>query len=173
MRDLSLRQPHGSLLVTGAKPFETRHWATKVRGEILLHAAQRKITGEELQEYLHTPWYQCGLAPLNGLAVDFTAPPSKWVTAADLAYGAFVGIGELVGCIRTEEMTGAQRVLARGFGDFSPGRFAWKFVNVRRFARAIPGKGRQGFFFAAVDLRGVEVIEVTDGEGRLVEKAKG
>jgi hypothetical protein len=65
VRALSLWQPHGSLLVTGAKPFETRGRLTKVRGEILLHASARCIF-DEMTFWLSKPNYRAGLAPLVG-----------------------------------------------------------------------------------------------------------
>jgi hypothetical protein len=55
----------------------------------------------------------------------------------------------LINCIPTDDMTIEQTVRSRGFGDFRSGRFAWEFANVYRYAKPIPFKGHQGFFFAA------------------------
>ena len=41
MKCLSLWQPWASLVVIGAKRFETRSWPTNYRGPLLIHAAQR------------------------------------------------------------------------------------------------------------------------------------
>ena len=157
MRALSVHQPHGSLLITGAKPFETRNRLTHVRGEILLHASQH-CSKTLVQQYLDDPYYKAGLQPLVGGKLMFPILP---VTIDDLAFGAFIGIGELVNCFRCEDLTEAQRAESRSFGDFSKGMFAWEFRNIRRFKTPILGKARQGFFFAAVDLRGNELIPVT------------
>ena len=73
MKALSFSQPHGSLLTTGAKPYETRNRRTKVRGEILLHASVRFVRGE-WNYYMAHPEYRQGLAPLLGLPLDFTDP---------------------------------------------------------------------------------------------------
>ncbi len=159
MRALSLWQPHGSLLITGAKPFETRGRKTNVRGEILLHAAQRCVKWE-MAQYLGDLHYQLGLQPLLGYRLNFNRVPQEEVTTAHLPFGAFIGIGTLVNCIRVEDMTQKQIEQAQGFGDFSKGRFAWEFRNVRRFRTPIPARGHQGFFFAAVDLRKNELIPV-------------
>lgn len=170
MRALSLWQPHGSLLVTGAKPFETRGRMTHVRGEVLLHVASRCVF-DEMAFFLSKPDYRSGLAPLLGLKIDYSNPPEgveycipggcrdkkfktpqervifeKWL--AVIPFRDFVGIGEIINCFKTEDMSPQQLVRSRGFGDFSPGRFAWEFANVRRFTRPIPGKGHQGFWFA-------------------------
>jgi hypothetical protein len=37
---LSIRQPWAALLVSGLKTIEVRSWLTKIRGSILIHAAQ-------------------------------------------------------------------------------------------------------------------------------------
>lgn len=147
MRALSFHQPHGSLLSTGAKPFETRNRITHVRGEILLHAAARPVPLDCLED----DEYAGGLLPLIGRRVT----GQEVLTLEDLQRlfeaiptGAFFGIGEIIGCYRCEEMSDDQVRRRRNFGDFQPGRFAWEFANVRRFTRPIPGKGHQGFFFA-------------------------
>jgi hypothetical protein len=41
MKCISLHQPWASLVVVGAKRYETRHWSTAVRGQILIHAAKK------------------------------------------------------------------------------------------------------------------------------------
>ena len=146
MKALSFWQPHGSLLTTGAKPYETRNRRTKVRGEILLHASVRFVRGE-WNYYMAHPEYRQGLAPLLGLPLDFTVPAYFIIPKDFVPMGAFIGIGELIDCIPTEQMTPEQHLRARGFGDFSPGRFAWEFANVRRFKTPIPAKGHQGFWY--------------------------
>ena len=146
MKALSFWQPHGSLLVTGAKPFETRGRATNVRGTILIHASQRCVR-REMQYYLQYVRYQQGLAPLiTGAKIGDIAD----VIISDLAFGAFIGIGDLIGCHKTEEMTKAQLVRSSLFGNFEPGRFAWEFAHVKRFKKPIPAKGHQGFFYASL-----------------------
>lgn len=176
MRAISMWQPHGSLLTTGAKPFETRGWATKFRGPVLIHASKRLIYREAVA-YFSMAGYRAGLAPLLGLPIDFENPPkgppccpvrymnaeeraelSRWIKA--VPRGAFIGIGEIIDCIPTEKMTPAQKIRSRWFGDFRPGRFAWEVANVKRFSKPIPGKGHQGFFYASVNLKDTDLIEV-------------
>jgi hypothetical protein len=142
-------QPHGSLLITGAKPFETRHWKTDFRGPLMIHAAQRFVRWE-FDVLFRFKNYQIGLSPLIGLPLNFRKPAAGNISARaiidNLALGAFIGVVDLVDCIATERMTPAQIKAARGFGDFRPGRFAWHVRNVRRFLTPIPARGRQGFF---------------------------
>jgi len=108
--------------------------------------------------------YRQGLSPLFGFPLDFNSafPIMSTAHMVDrLAFGAFVGMGDIIGCYKTEEMTAQQRKRARGFGDFSRGRFAWEFANVKRFRTPIPAKGKQGFWFASVDLSNNELISVS------------
>jgi len=162
MRAISLWQPHGSLLVTGAKAFETRHWPTKVRGTVLLHAAKRCVMWE-MDEILFREDYIRGLAPLVGEPLDFTRHPKRMALVSDLPFGCLIGVGDLVNCIRTEDMTPEQNMRAREFGDFSHGRFAWEFRNVFRFKTPVPCKGHQGFFYSCFDPGMTELIPVTPG----------
>ncbi len=41
MKALSLKQPYAELVVSGRKTIELRNWATKFRGEFLVHASKQ------------------------------------------------------------------------------------------------------------------------------------
>ena len=45
MKVLSLRQPYAELIVSGKKTIESRLWATKFRGEFLIHAGMNVSLG--------------------------------------------------------------------------------------------------------------------------------
>lgn len=117
----------------------------------MIHAAQRRPV-IEINFYLRHATYQWGLAPLVGLAVDWSQRHriGTIVSINDIPFGAFIGLGELINCIPTEKMTNEQKLRSRGFGDFSAGRFAWELADVIRFKNPIPAKGRQGFFYGSV-----------------------
>lgn len=159
MKALSLWQPHASLTTTGAKLFETRHWTTRVRGDILIHAA---VTRQGIKEALDIKSYVRGLMPLCGFTLDLNRLEVSRACdiLAVLPFGALVGIAYLESPIRTEMMTGPDCARCNGFGDFSAGRFAWPLSNVRRFVTPIPWKGRQGFFECDIDPSQHPVIEV-------------
>lgn len=156
MRALSFWQPHGSLILTLAKPFETRGYPTNVRGDVLLHGAKNRTHICYLQEMS----YQQGLQPLVGQPLDFTARPSVLIEPCHIEFGCLLGVAELIGCYKCEDMTEEQRRRSRGFGDFAYGRYAWEFANVRKLEKPIPYKGAQGFFFASLDLRDNKLIKV-------------
>lgn len=156
MKAISMWQPHGSLLTTGAKPFETRGWSTKFRGPILIHAAQR-FKAAEMRYWLRHLEYRGGLAPLIGLPVNFDVPPGE-IPFDAIPRGAFIGVAELVDCIPVEKMTSEQKTRSRGFGDFRAGRFAWEMADVKRFKTPIPAKGHQGFFYAHIEQKAMVFV---------------
>lgn len=41
IRALSIQQPWAWLIVNGYKPVENRHWPTKVRGRVVIHAGKK------------------------------------------------------------------------------------------------------------------------------------
>jgi len=45
MRALTIHQPWASLIAAGLKTIETRAWATKHRGQIVIHAGQQAAQG--------------------------------------------------------------------------------------------------------------------------------
>ncbi len=147
MRAISLWQPWASAI--GVKIFETRHWDTKYRGPIAIHAAKRRRVGE-INAMLADPRWQHALRDLVGLH------PRGWdfpVTIDDLPYGAIVSTGMLVETRPTDTMTGEEWPSGHFdiFGDYSPGRFAWKIEDVNRI-EPIYCNGCQSFF--QVDIPG-------------------
>lgn len=124
---LSLWQPWASLIAAGVKMHETRHWPTRVRGRVAIHAAKRLDLDD-------APDRLCAFALGAG-----------W-DRGELPHGAVVAIAELTACMRTEEV--ADRVERADFeaGNFGPGRFAFRLCDVRPLLQPIPLVGRQGFF---------------------------
>lgn len=116
---LSIRQPWAWAIVAGIKDVENRKWRTKVRGRILIHAAQ-SIDGSRRDA---TAW-------LHGWQSQFRVaiPPVD-----DLLLGGIIGEAEIVDCVDHSA---------------SPWFFG-PFGFVLRNARPLPFrplKGRLGFF---------------------------
>jgi len=126
IRAISLWQPWASFLVYALKNYETRHWDTKYRGPLVIHAAKR-WTGAQQQ----AAWDIWERFPETTVVQDFTR-------------GALVGMVRVVEVVSTE--VGAPSELEAAVGDWTPGRFAWRCLGQDRFRRPIPYKGRQGFF---------------------------
>jgi len=103
---VSIRQPQASALVAQSGPFEHPAWETEYRGPLLIHAAKRG-PGDP--------------------------PPGR---SDSPAYGALVGLVELVDCIRTERDGGGPDEIG----------YVWVLSHVRAFASPVPYVGRLGLF---------------------------
>jgi hypothetical protein len=133
MKCISLWRPWANLIPIEAKRIETRHWDTKYRGPLAIHAAQK--------------WTR----KLHGLC--FTPPFFEHLSKAgfidsvnrrvDLPTGVLC-ICDLIGTVQFGDEQYPEP--ERSFGDFAPGRFGWILINVRRLKVPLPFKGRQGFF---------------------------
>lgn len=134
MRAISLWQPWASLVAAGLKVYETRHWSTDYRGALAIHAAKRRVS--------IVGWEQT--------AADWAARLSV-KSLADLPYGAFVGINDLTDVVRTEDLADLTE-LERSFGDFRPGRFAWRTANPRQLQPPIAERGYQGLWPVGRDM---------------------
>lgn len=148
MKALSLWQPYASLIAAGVKPFETRDWAPPwhtIGKRIAIHAAKRRPKRDEL-----TILESIGLDRVLG-----SGGP------ADLPYGAIVCTAVLRGAYQTagwDHGNGARVGAVAGptpprdtiptdaWGDYSPGRWCWHLVEIRRVALPVPIVGRQGLF---------------------------
>ncbi len=127
IKGFSLTQPWGSGVIEEFKLYKTRDWHTNYRGLIAIHASKgfpgwaRELHEEEggiFQQTLNRPW---GKLPL----------------------GAILGVVELIGCYRTENILKRRQISAQEqeYGDWSPGRYCWEFRNVMKLHRPIETKG--------------------------------
>lgn len=137
MKVLSILQPWASLIVMGPKRIETRSWATKYRGPLLIHASTgKKREGRELLE------------------------DPRWCNPCDegfydLPFGAIIGQVNLVDVIPTshiifnmgrEKAAGIAAPYEEAFGDYSPGRYGWLLSDPVVFDKPIPAKGKLGLW---------------------------
>lgn len=114
MKVLSVRQPWASLIVHGPKRVENRTWRTDYRGPLLIHAAKSR----------KSLWP--GADSIEGL------PP--------LAFGAIIGLVDLVDCIPVERM---RRIAPAD--HFVEGPWCWRVANPRPIELA-PCQGTLGLF---------------------------
>jgi len=127
IKAISLWQPWASLMALGLKPDETRHWATSYRGLCAIHAAR---------------------------TIDVAGSPDDLCAAAiGPNWGRLVPIGMVLAIGRLTACREASRAVAEGLtkanlaaGNFTPGRFAWRFEDIRPLMAPIPLIGRQGLF---------------------------
>lgn len=164
MRGLTLWQPWASLVALGplAKPHETRSYRTRYRGPLVIHAAKTK------HKRLQTATLEANGA-LSPIGLGLPNP---------LPFGVIVAVAELTGCRPMGGPAGAVPAhdLDRAFGDWSPGRFAWRLENVVALAEPIEAKGYQSLWIpdaavadAVQDLVGVKAV--AKGQGELFDVA--
>lgn len=133
MKVLSLWQPYASLAIWGNKRIETRSWEAPdwIIGERLGIASTKQIKSEQRELFDHPDFqkhYQ----------------RTKLPTLDDLPHGYLLGVVRVESCKR---MTPAdmKRVSDRElfFGDWWPGRYAWRLRVIKVYGEPIPVKGGQ------------------------------
>jgi len=131
MKALTFYQPHASLVALGGKKIETRSWYTSYRGPLAIHAA--KISPQKYLDLIFEwPFYEI-LFP-NGYHPFF------------IPVGCIIAKGELVDCVKitTENIPDEPE---RSFGDYTPGRFAWRLEKVIPQDPIVYGvRGHQGLW---------------------------
>jgi len=131
MKAISLYEPWATLIALGEKRFETRSWSTTYRGPLLICASKVKLPILKVIEIM----------------------VRARITVNELNPGRAVALVDLVHVFHTE----AWPVIHLGedekfYGDFSPGRFAWKLEKIRRFVNPPLVRGKQGLFNVPDDL---------------------
>ena len=131
MKAITIYQPFATLIAIGAKTFETRRWRTLHRGKIAIHAA-KKMPPRMWNLFWQDPFYK----HLKDAGVR---DPTR------LPRGAVVCVAELTDCIDTSL---AKDIPAdeRSFGNWTPGRYAWKLENIQRLPTPIDARGQQGLW---------------------------
>lgn len=130
MKALSLWQPWATLIAIGAKTVETRSWSTDYRGPLLIHAAKHKNELKLARQYPFSEALARGGYPWK---------------LGDLPLGVCVALCDLVAVDPTELVRDHLNDWEIAFGDYSPGRFAWKLANIRPIHSPIIA-GKQGLF---------------------------
>jgi hypothetical protein len=139
IKAISLMQPFATLIAIGAKGFETRGWSTMHRGRLAIHASAR--ISREFKDL-------CNLEPFK--SVLKAAGYNHW---RELPMGCVIATVSVKDCQRIKEWYPASRqaILQSGdkiagneftFGDYTPGRCAWKLSDVAKFREPIPAVGK-------------------------------
>ena len=128
MKALTLWQPWASLIVLRHKCFETRSWKMDglIGERIAIHAAKRPC--KDLDAELINEIAKLSLNP------------------AHLPLGAVVGAGVITAFYRTEAIAPSLPRPELVFGDYSPGRWAWRIEEVEALLEPVSARGRQGIW---------------------------
>jgi len=126
---ITLWQPWASLVANGYKQLETRSWKTDYIGPILIHSAKRWKVDQQ----------------------KFYEEHAKEFIGNNVPLGEILAIGDLVGCMPTDMVSGIITDRELLFGDYSLDRFVWVLNNVRVFNTPVPWKGRQGLWEVSLE----------------------
>ncbi len=147
MKALTLTQPWATLVATGAKKVESRSWGTHYRGLVAIHAA--KHLPSLALRYCEQAFVQKALGWPR--VIDSQSDRLKDLIDS-LPKGSVIAIAELVDCRKVVDdytdwhatmggYTKAPLEPEVHFGDYEPGRYAWRLANVSKFPDPIPAKG--------------------------------
>lgn len=164
MKAITIWQPWASLLACGAKQYETRSWATKYRGPIAIHAAMKdpcklplSVTGaferlamQEINAGNCLPWSFMPRGKIIATAELVNVWYIVYHPGSDIDKARHIDIGaESLTTDKHDPHFGDYFVPTRkeiAFGDWTPGRYAWEFANVKILPEPIPAKGKQGLW---------------------------
>lgn len=142
IKALSLINPWGYLVVLLEKRFETRSWAPKYRGPIAVHASYN--FPKEAKQL-------CQMEPFKS-----TLQKHGIMLPGQLCRGAIIGTCKLTKIYRITQSELVEIHCKPGmepeilplptgneleFGDYTPGRFAWRLEDQKLLAKPIPAKG--------------------------------
>lgn len=119
MKALALWQPWASLVAVGAKRIETRSWA-----------APPELIGRRVAVYATKTKQHIYLAqqpPFNRyLGAQYVLPLGVLVAVVELAECVFIDSAEMAYNLQIQQPD------EYAFGDYAPGRYAWRLRAVRR-----------------------------------------
>lgn len=126
MKAISLYQPWASAVALGIKTIETRRWQTRHRGPLIIHAA--KAWTPLLRQFLEE-------AQRKGVLPEGDYPRGMLLCRVNL---------DAIEEVETLKLKIGP--IERLLGDYSDGRFGWKFSGLQKFREPIPMVGAQGVF---------------------------
>ena len=133
MKAISLWQPWATAIAVGVKRIETRHWTTRYRGPLAIHAAKHWDVDQK----------------------DFASiERSLGRLPARIPFGAIVAVARLVDVRRTKELYLTISPIERIYGNYSVGRYGWVLEDIRALDEPIPYRGAQGLFDVSSALLG-------------------
>lgn len=151
LRALSVRQPWAWAIALGGKHVENRHWSTRHRGLLAIHASCRRGWDQDsgaldsriiraVHDSARTPDGRldppiaCHLNQQRTRITELSADDQRW------AFGAIVGVARLVDIHAASECPGQ----CAPWG--SPGGHHWVLSDARALAEPVPCKGRLGLW---------------------------
>ena len=172
MKAITLWQPWAQLIAIGEKRYETRSWETKYRGMIAIHAAKKKPPQQgDLESDVFSSMTNAFAKHYGAWRFDWHLGGTRMNSNGsdngfDIPLGCVIAIAELVECWRITDnghtngsplaaqieggRYGGKTNIVEGkeilFGDWTPGRYAWEFTNMKMLPEPILVKGKQGLW---------------------------
>ena len=135
MKAITLYQPYATAISLGLKQFETRGWKTAYRGPLAIHAA----------------------SGISRTAKDFARTEvALGRIPRRLPLGAVVCVVDLVDVRLAVEVALEVNAIERMYGDYAPGRWAWKLDNIRVMAEPFGVKGKQGLWNLPIPIESLQ-----------------
>ena len=145
MKAITLYQPWASAIACVLKTHETRSWRTKFRGPLAIHAS-KAVPKKVRDSSGYWDLYQQVMDAVEG---DEPSLPASSIVTVCL----------LQDCVPTESITCPHSCypwqLAEhelDFGDYAPGRFAWRLDEVLDGFVPIPCSGARGLWDVPLDV---------------------
>jgi len=142
MKAISIHQPWASLLAQNIKLCETRHWKPpkELMGQrIAIHAAKNTRSMKLFSDENHPDHDRRSRAMrmLCGTGNKIELPHGHIVATGIIAY-----VLDTNGHMANNTIS----LFEKALGDWSPNRYAWRFIDVQALKVPIPYTGQQGFF---------------------------
>ncbi len=135
VKAISLWEPWATLVAIGAKRNETRSWPAPkslIGQDLIICAALRRAPlHEDVPDMLVRDRIEQALRRSPGLC---------------LGHGKALCLVTVTGCERTDDARKGLSEDELAFGNYAPGRFAWRLTNLRRFKFPARITGRHGIF---------------------------
>ena len=135
---LTMTEPWGTLVASGAKRIETRSWLTTHRGPLAIHLA-RTLPAAASALCDQQPFQTALAAAGYRRSTEHHDQSNPW----QLPLGRVVAITWLETVERLAPNATVEE-LERSFGNFAPGRYAWHFSTIYRLTRPIAARGSLG-----------------------------
>ncbi|MNJ46042.1 ASCH domain protein [compost metagenome] len=145
MKVITIIQPWATLIALGEKRFETRSWATKHRGDLLIHAGKKvdkKVCQQEpYRSVLGKHGYTADNLPTGSIIAKVNLHNCYAISRRHGVDGPV----SLETSVKTLEWADPMEQ-EYYFGDYRDGRYAWELLDVQRMLEPISAKGMQGLW---------------------------
>ena len=134
MKAITIWNPYPYLIGYGFKHYETRSCKTSYRGKIAIHSAKKN--DYDIEMITRDLMFRLG----NNKRI-------KEILTMQQEHGAVILIADLTDCIEiTKTFCDSIPKDEITVGDFTIGRFAWKFENIELLDEPVKARGQQGLW---------------------------